>query len=326
MPAILVIDSGTTTTRVRTIVDGEITWEGTAEAGARNTAMDNSNQRIRAALSELIRQARGATGDSVEAAVCSGMITSNMGLLEVPHILAPASDQEIASSIVRKDFEDITDLPMVFVPGVKTIPNSLGLGNLNEGDVLRGEECECRGLRELGVIRGAATLLHFGSHHKAIDVAPDGAIQASRTGITGELLSAVSEHTILKSSVDSPHMTRLDDSYVDAGIRDCREHGIIRALFLVRVGEQLANLGRKQMTSYLIGVLAYSDCALVGPPNAGRQLVLYGKGPFPKVLGRTLANEGHNVQLVDEARADHAAAMGAAAFYRQARQRLVGSA
>jgi len=306
------------------LADGEITWEGTAEAGARNTAIDNSNQKIRAALLDLIRQARAATSQTVEAAVCSGMITSNMGLLEVPHIPAPASHREIASSMVRRDFEDITDLPMAFVPGVKTMPDNLNLGNLSEGDVLRGEECECRGLRELGAIGGPATLLHFGSHHKAIDVALDGTVQGSRTGITGELLSAVSEHTILKSSVENPHATDVDDAFVDAGIRDCRDHGIVRALFLVRVGEQLARLGRKQMTSYLLGIFAYSDHALVGPPSEGKQLVLYGKGQFPKVLARTLANEGHDVQLVDEARADRAAAVGAAAFYRQARQRLLG--
>lgn len=326
MPPILVIDSGTTTTRVRVIADAEVSWEGTAEAGARNTAIDNSNQKIRAALSDLIRQARAATGPSVEAAVCSGMITSNMGLLEVPHVAAPATDHDIASRMVRHDFEDITDLPMVFVPGVKTKPHELGLDNLHEADVLRGEECECRGLRADDAIHGPAVFLHFGSHHKAIDIGPDGTIEASRTGITGELLSAISEHTILKSSIEDPHSTDFDNKFIDAGVQACKDHGIARSLFLVRVGEQLGHLTRRQMTSYLLGILAHSDHALVGPPNPAGQLVLYGRKPFPKILERTLAAEGHRVRLVDEASADRAAALGAAAFYRQARQRLLEDA
>ena len=322
LPPVLVIDSGTTTTRVRAMVDSNVVWTGMEEAGARDTAIDGTSLKVKEALRRLIREARERSGVEFEAAVCSGMITSNMGLLEVPHLLAPASRSAIVSSMVRHDFADVADIPFIFVPGVKTQPKTFSLAALGDSDVLRGEECEVEGLR-LGLkLEDAATFLHFGSHHKAIDVDAEGCITASRTALTGELLMAISEHTILRSSLAHIADVSVDQEYVRAGIDACGAHGAARALFLVRVGEQLWRQSRDQMTSFLLGVLAATDLPLVGPPREGRSIVLYGKGPFPRIVHDALEAQGHSVHVVEEQIADEAAAMGAASFYAGARGRF----
>lgn len=317
------IDSGTTTTRVRLWHEGEVRWTATRPVGARDTTATGSTARLREALGELIAQLRRETRLPLEAAVCSGMITSNVGLLEVPHLLAPAAPGMIAANLVRHDFPDIADLPFVFVPGVKTLPATLSLGTLAEADVLRGEECECLGLGELAEIRGPATFLHFGSHHKAIDVAADGTITASRTGITGELYAAITEHTILKSS--TVHIeAELIDEFARAGLEAARIHSLARALFLVRVGEQLWQRTPEQMTSFLLGALAGADLPLVGPVQADRRVILYGKGPFPQLLAPVLRDAGHDVVRIAENSADIAAAVGATRLYLQGRDRVLG--
>jgi len=310
-----VVDSGTTRTRVRVWQGGAVTWTGDREAGARDTAIEGHTGRIRAALRELLAEARSATGATPRAAICSGMITSNLGLHEVPHLPAPAGPDELAAGIVEVRFDDAADVPFAFVPGVKTPPAARDVAGLETGDVLRGEEAEVVGLRDRLGIATAATYLHFGSHHKAVEVDADGRITASRTAITGELLAAITEHTILKSSTVPLAGLDPDPAAVTAGARAAREHGVGRAAFLVRVGEHLAGIPREHMTAYLIGALAALDLPLLAGGDTAAPIVLYGHGVFPGVLTQLLADGTRPIVRVDGATADLAAVVGAVALY-----------
>ena len=89
MSYIITLDTGTTNTRV-------ILWDSKfcpaasakSEVGVRNTAIDGSNRRLKAAVKECLEQVlrdAGASYDEVEAVIASGMITSNVGLVEIPH-------------------------------------------------------------------------------------------------------------------------------------------------------------------------------------------------------------------------------------------------
>ena len=180
---IAVIDSGTTRTRVRLWDGAGVVWGQSEQAGARDTAADGHPGKVEAALGAMLTGAEG-----LEAAVCSGMITSNVGLKEVPHLLAPCSPEDTARGIVRQDFPEISEAPFYFIPGIKTLPQSLGLENLEAADVMRGEETEAAGLRELLGLSEPVLLMHYGSHHKAIRVDGEGRILGSKTSITGELL------------------------------------------------------------------------------------------------------------------------------------------
>ena len=311
MTAYAVIDSGTTTTRLRLWRDGEVRWSASVAAGARDTAIEGEPRAIRLAVRDLLARVRRETGVRPAAVICSGMITSNLGLHEVPHLAAPAGPRELAAGIVRVTLPEIGEL--AFIPGVKTVPSSGELTDLASGDVLRGEEAEMTGLRTLLGLGGPATFLHFGSHHKAVDVDGDGRITASRTAVTGELLAAVAGHTILKSSVAPLEGLALDHDAVRAGARATREHGLGRALFLVRVGEQLGGRPRTTMTSYLVGALAMLDLPLL-PQDGGTRIVLYGHGAFPEALA-TLLEGRPGVVRVDGETADLAAVAGAVELY-----------
>jgi 2-dehydro-3-deoxygalactonokinase len=246
------------------------------------------------------------------------MITSNLGLHEVPHLAAPVDADQLAAGIVHAPVDGVGDVS--FIPGIKTLPGDLSLGTLAGGDVLRGEEAEVTGLRAHLGLTAPATFLHFGSHHKAVDVDGDGRITGSRTAITGELLAAVSEHTILRSSVVPLADLSLDLEAAHEGAAATRAHGLGRALFLVRVGEQIAAVERERMTSYLIGALAALDAPLLPPPSARATIVLYGHGVFPEVLAALLERDGYDdVVRVDGDTSDRAAVEGAVALYERAR-------
>lgn len=312
-----VVDSGTTTTRLRLWEDGKVSWSGSVAAGARDTAISGDNRAIREAVADLLARVTAETGARPSAIICSGMITSNLGLHEVPHLAAPAGLDELAAGIVHTTIDGVGAVS--FIPGIKTLPAALTLDTLGEGDVLRGEEAEVTGLRAHLGLTAPATFVHFGSHHKAVDVDAAGRITGSRTAVTGELLAAASEHTILRSSVVPLADLTLDLEAVHAGARATREHGLGRALFLVRVGEQLAGLARERMTSFMIGALAALDAPLLPPPSAGATIVLYGHGAFPEALAVLLAADGYDhVVRVDGDTSDRAAVEGAVALYEHA--------
>lgn len=324
MSTYAVVDSGTTTTRVRIWRDGTQVWSGSRAAGARDTAVDGNNAKLRAALRELLAEATNSAGCAPTTIVCSGMITSNMGLWDVPHLVAPVGPDDIARGIVQRSFPELSQVPFSFIPGVKTLPDSLSLANLAQADVLRGEEAEIVGLRTWMRLSENAVFLHLGSHHKAIDVDADGRILASRTAITGELLAAVRSHTILKSSVEELEGLELDMHAAMAGAEAARQHGVGRASFLVRVGEQIAGFDKATMTSYLVGVLAQIDLPLLEGSAWGTSriapVVLYGGGHFHQVLVALIEEAGRDVRTVEPETADAAAARGAMALFERSRE------
>lgn len=317
MSVYAVVDSGTTTTRLRLWRDGTIFWSGSRAAGAKDTAVDGNTSKVETALASLLDQC----GANPTAIICSGMITSNMGLFELPHLPAPAGLDEIARGIRQQVFDRWSQVPLTFIPGVKTPILGDGVEHLSSGDVLRGEEAEITGLHEELALDQAAVYLHLGSHHKAIDVDASGRILASRTAMTGELLAAITGYTILKSSVVELAGLDVDLDAALAGAKAARNHGMGRALFLVRVGQQLAGESEVRMSSYLLGVLSSLDLPLLATTSPGAPVILYGGGLFRDVLAALIREDGfREVQVVEPEVADLAAARGAVRIYERARE------
>lgn len=313
MPSYLVVDSGTTRTRVRLWSDQRIKAVHEAQAGAKDVAIQGSNAPIRAALTTLIRTLRDTHPEPIDAIVCSGMITSNVGLYEVPHLIAPVAEADLSRQVVRHDFPEITELPMYFIPGVKTLGSGGRWEDLAAYDVMRGEEVECFGLLAQLTATPPLAFFHCGSHHKLIVIDEAGRIARSSTAMTGELLAAISQHTILASSLVALNDLKIDDRAFEAGLRTTEVLGLGRALFLVRVGETIAGYSREAMTSFLLGALAGLDLKLIDHDlDAAVPLVIYGSGAFPNLLGEYLAEQGkRQVTVLSSQQSELAAVVGA---------------
>ncbi len=295
----LVVDSGTTNTRVRLWHEGAVLQSWMEPVGARDTARDGSSDALKAALKRMI----AAVDADVEAVICSGMITSNVGLFEVPHVTAPVNIPDLARAIVRQDFPEISQLPFYFIPGIKT------LGALADLDVLRGEEVQCVGLRSALDLHGPATFVSCGSHHKLIQMNADGIFLGSRTALTGELLSAVRDHTLIGDSLDDLNDFDLDDDLWRAGVAQGLQQGFARALFVIRAGQLNADYTPSQLTSFFMGVLVSQDIAMLG--DLDQQFVLYGQPLFCQLLRDYLPSS----VLVDPDAADKATVNGAVELF-----------
>ncbi|MBC3937821.1 2-dehydro-3-deoxygalactonokinase [Anaerotruncus massiliensis (ex Liu et al. 2021)] len=300
---ILTIDSGTSNTRAvlwdldRHVVDME-----KSGVGVRCTAADGHNGRlkeaVRGCLEELLRR-NAASWEQVERVMASGMITADVGLVEVPHVTAPAGLEELSASLAPVLVPDVCPLPIHFIPGVKNRVSGVSLETFEAMDIMRGEEVEaCALIDRLGV-RGEAVLVLPGSHTKFVCVGADGRITGCLTTITGELLASIMHDTIIADSVKRTFVEA--DTYrremVLRGYRAAREVGLSRACFSGRILNQFAVKDHTLIANFILGAALQNDLyalrhstAIACGPDA--RVIVAGKSPFREAFADLMEREG----------------------------------
>jgi 2-dehydro-3-deoxygalactonokinase len=256
------IDTGTTNSRVWLMRGDEVLAKATAQVGVRDSAKDGSTERLRTSLRELIATVRAEAqpmGAAPACVVAAGMITSSLGLADVPHISAPAGIAELAAATRRHRFPEVTDLPVLLVPGIRSGQKPCDLVTVAEADLMRGEETMCAGLLMLRTVPPPATVLNLGSHWKAIQLDEDGRIAGSITSLSGEMIHTTQTQTILASAVSHDRPEHIDLHWLAAGIKRQRQSGLARALFGVRLLEQSGQGTPEQRLAFLIGCFIAAD-------------------------------------------------------------------
>lgn len=145
MKIYITIDGGTTNTRVNLVKDRQIIDTRKIARGAK-AGIDDKNG-LKVALKDAIRDLLDSNSiqeKEVIRILASGMITSEFGLYELPHLTAPAGIKELHDSMAEVSFPEISPIPFVFVRGIKV--NS---DNLCDFDMMRGEETELVGINYL---------------------------------------------------------------------------------------------------------------------------------------------------------------------------------
>ncbi|MGY2894839.1 2-dehydro-3-deoxygalactonokinase [Deinococcus sp. UYEF24] len=307
-PTYAVIDSGTTRTRLRIWREGQVIWEDERRVGAARTASEGAGP-LTLALGELLAAARQQA--TLRAVIASGMITSNVGLFEVPHLPAPASYAALAAGICRQELPGLGEI--FFIPGVKTLPTGNGSDAAYAfGDVLRGEEVEVVGLRELLGLHGEAAFVHYGSHHKLIRTDDQGLL-GSLTTLGGELLGAVLGHTILASGTAALNtLGETDPDWWNRGWVTAEQLGFARAAFSARLAGQLLGAAPQQVTSFLLGAVSQQDACLL---EGSAPLVLYGHASFTGPVEGWLRRQGRLVQVASTEQSERAAVLGAVRLF-----------
>lgn len=251
------IDTGTTNTRVWLARGDEILAHETAMIGVRDSAREGSTTTLRAALRDLILEVQAH--EKASCVIAAGMITSSLGLMDVPHIVAPAGLRDLAHATKSYSFPDVTDLPVYMVPGIRSGAATCDFNSVSDVDVMRGEETLCAGLVASGLATLPCTVLNLGSHWKAIQIDIEGRVQSSITSLSGELIYATQTNTILASAVPHERPVNIAYDWAAAGMREQREAGLARALFCVRLLEQKGESTAEERLSFLIGAYLASD-------------------------------------------------------------------
>ena len=305
---IITVDGGTTNTRAVLWEQAQVVAIAKEEVGVRNTAIDGNNHRLKGAtrrcLESLLEQ-RGIGYSDVESVIASGMITSNVGLVEIPHLIAPAGIEELAQGLRSIMLEDICPLPIWFIPGIKNDCDRVTLENFEVMDIMRGEETESVCLIEHYGKGQPLVLILPGSHMKMVSVDAQGRITGCMTSLSGELLSALTQHTILADAVekkfaDSAHY---DQEMAIRGFRTAQAVGFSRACFSARIISQFVDKDPSQIASYLLGVTLGEDIlalrrtkSILAPRDV--HILIAGKEPIRRAMADLLREDGFFSHIV----------------------------
>lgn len=258
---------GTTNTRAWLMCGNHIVAETTQATGIRDAAREG-----RGVITECLRgmitrlENHPATEDRQPAYVAAaGMIGSNLGLAEVPYIYPPAGLEDLAAGARWYHFPELSDLPVLLAPGIRSGPRDATFDSISQTDVMRGEETLCAGLLATGAIAAPVVVINLGSHWKVIHIVVGGRIQSSTTSLSGEVLHVVPSHTVLAGSVARARPQKFSWEWIEAGMKEQRRFGLGRALFCARL-LHLANQGSPEdRLGFLLGAILASDLdALLG--------------------------------------------------------------
>ncbi|MCD7908186.1 MAG: 2-dehydro-3-deoxygalactonokinase, partial [Clostridium sp.] len=137
---IITVDGGTTNTRC-------ILWDENRKrvaeekrpVGVRNTAIDGNNRKLKQAVKECLDalvEKNGLSYGHIRRIIASGMITSDVGIVVVPHLTAPAGLAELAAATVPIELPEICPIPIYFIPGIKNADGPFSFDNIEAMDIM----------------------------------------------------------------------------------------------------------------------------------------------------------------------------------------------
>lgn len=295
----ITVDTGTTNTRIRILENDKILAKVKSELGIKDVAITGDKRILERGLAKMIADGLTKAGRSlneVEFVAGAGMITSNLGLVEIPHQAGPLSIDDLAQKIEIRTFEWMNHKPFYFIPGIKNQVTAQTVDCLDQIDVMRGEEVEAFGIMELCHIQGPALMVLPGSHTKFVYINRNNQIEKCSTTMLGEFLHALVQSTILSDSIPVELISSVDPDYVVRGFNFEKTHGLTKAVFSARLMDITLDTTPNQRVNFLTGALVGSD---IGPKLAMdiedggyHQIYIGGSSPLKEIFHIGLTNKG----------------------------------
>lgn len=177
---------------------------------------------------------------------------------------------------------------------------------------MRGEETELIGITD----RPEPKCLYVlpGSHSKMIYTDDKGRICDFSTGLSGEMIEAIANNTILKGIVDL-NQKECDKKYLQMGYMFAKENGINSALFKVRILKKIFSCNDNQVYSFFIGVVLSPEIESIKKTSA-QKVVIGGKKQLKLSISLLLkSNCEKEIICVDDDIAKDAATYGMIKIY-----------
>ncbi len=299
----ITLDGGTTNTRIN-LFDDTVIDSIKINMGARLGLTDKKGlyNGIKEAIKELLLRNNLSEKD-IQHIIASGMITSEGGLLKVDHVPAPAGLKELNEGMKKIQIPEITEIPFVFVPGVRLYGKTYA-----DTDVMRGEETELFGINKLMNIKGAAAYILPGSHSKLIFTDENERICDFFSALTGEMIASLSSGTILSANIDLKN-AKVNDMLFE-GYTYALENGINKALFKVRILANFMNGTNDDAYSFFLGIILSDEIEAVKRSDA-KNVYIAGRAQIKEAEALLLKRfTDKNVVLVPDEYAEMATSVG----------------
>ena len=315
----ITVDCGSTNMRCRLFDGNTLLAEAKRTAGCRNTAFNGTSDFLRVSLKECIDEllsSQSLTEADVEAVISSGTLASDVGIYYLPHAVAPVGKFESANAARLAMLEDITSIPILFIPGVKTLPRGDEPDDMAFFDTLEsmsGEECETYGIMAQLGLEGDFTITLPGSYNKVFKVDSMGRITWLQTGMCGEFIAAMSGHTLLRHSLPDPVIQEILPDFLILGYDMAERHGTSPMLIKARMMQTLGGYNKTEAANFFVGAILHDDIASSAELcRSGKPVILGGGDPLRSIFAILLEHAGvENLRVVDDTTARLASSYGA---------------
>lgn len=291
------VDTGTTNSRVLFFKDSNLISKEKIGIGIRDVALTKSPTILESSLVNFINkgmQKIGLNESDIMYIVGSGMITSNLGLCEIPYLTTPVSIKDLGKGIKCRKLENL-DIPFYFIPGLKNKINKC-FDELEQIDVMRGEEVETFGIVEMCNLKGNLIIILPGSHTKFVIVDEESNIVKCESSMLGEIFSALAKDTILSDSLSTQLIQQLDKEYIIKGIDYESKHSLTKAAFATRLMHIQMESTENQRANFLCGALISNDLnsLLLSRMKNGmyEKIIVGGSSPLKEAFKIALNHKG----------------------------------
>jgi len=298
---IITVDCGTTNMRCRLFKDKELIDSERALCGCRDRAFTGSSAILEETLSGLIKTLidRNSLNESdIEVVISSGTLASDVGIHKIPHAICPAGIPESVRAAEMTSYKNITSIPILFIPGVKTLPapDADIETKILTYESMSGEECEIYGISEAMGLPDEFIITLPGSHNKVMEVR-GGKICSIRSGMCGEFIASISGHTMLKSALPQPVIRQIIPEMLLQGYRMADKYGLSPMLIKARMLQLLGGYTQDEAANFFVGALLHDDIASVAsiaakPESKGKPVIVGGSDPLKSVFMILLAEAG----------------------------------
>lgn len=313
-----IIDSGTTNTRIFIIDDsGNIVASGNKKVGVRDTSITGSRDKLREGVSSLffeIIKENDIDDKEVEFAIASGMITSEIGLIEIPHLIAPIGLKELSENIKRVEDDNVLPIgrPVYFIRGIKNnFPKDARVNDLRSIDFMRGEEVQCIGAIKVKDIKESSNIVALSSHTKIMHIDDNLNVAHMITTLSGQLFEAIVNSSNIGKSIRQLDNERENIYTLEEVIeiaKDCVENaGLCRCFLMPRFMETLLDTNSKERLWFLDAIIAVDDMKIfdeiISMGYGSNRYLFYGhkeRCEIYKILLKKKYGGDISVELIDD--------------------------
>lgn len=264
-----VLDCGTTNTKCYLIErSGMLLYESYTHSGCRLNVDDKEKRAYSSLLKDIVVKAIRSSDheySELEGVVAFGMVSSDLGLVVVPHLDTPAGISNLADGIFDYTSAALFGEKVKFwiVRGVRNkLKNEREDENVDFCDYMRGEETQVAGIISLYFNGDPMNVIILGTHFKMIHVDGTGRITRSMTTMSGQMYDSIVNGTIVGKSVKLSGQETLvhqRKEILQLSRKMLERYGFNRAAFLPRFMESFTNYNALERLVYLDGVLACDD-------------------------------------------------------------------
>lgn len=318
---LIIVDCGMTNMRCRLVLDGRII----SEVKKRSLVSDKESPRlplikILSESTDELLSANGLKKSDIEAIVCSGILSSDVGIHRVPHVMMPVGLPDSAGHTEAVRLAEYPDLPIIFIPGVRTSPRE-GLSEaelISSLDSMSGEECETYGIMKLCGLTGNFTLALPGTYNKTLYIDKNGKIAVMQTGMCGEFMAAVSGNTILRHALPSPLIGEINEKMLFLGFDLAEKLGTSPSLIKARNAMVWGGYTKEECGNLFVGAALHDD--IIGAKAVSRPGIPFyigGGDPLRHIFALLLGRVGVKATELDDGVTSVCSAVGAEAVFHE---------